>query len=320
MLNLGMCLLLIIGGGCSLFADTKSVDSSQQSVKAPKQKKPEKKQIQKPKVLIKPIVKQNVTITFEEQQELKKITMKEVIFRGSAKSKRVALTFDDGPDDKYTLKILEILRKEQVRATFFVMGKMVHNHPEILKRIDQEGHIIGNHTWSHPQLTHLSDAKVKKEVNSTTQEIQKQIGKRVNLVRPPYGAVNKSVIQEIKGNHYYVINWDVDTNDWRGRTGKQIEQTVKQTGKSGSIVLQHNAGKTLQGTVDALPAIIKELKSKGYELVTLDQLLSIPPYQGVQADVVLAPADQKVDKPVEQTTQHNKEKLQQKKVKSLEKQ
>lgn len=287
----GMGLLLVLVAGCSVFDPSKPVKAPEQSVKnSVKSKKQEKEQAQA-KNLMKPIAKVDVTLSSAEQEGLEEIKSKNIIYKGSSHSKRIALTFDDGPDNQVTLKILDILRKEKVRATFFVTGRMVKKYPHVLKRIDQEGHIIGNHTWTHPQLTKIPLRKVRQEVQRTTHAIEKQIGKRVHFMRPPYGATNAHVVAKLKKDDYYLINWNVDTYDWKGINGKKIIQTVKDSAVTGSIVLQHNSGQSLQGTVDALPEIIHHFKDKGYEIVPLDQLLDLPPYKNVKPDVQYAPKE-----------------------------
>ncbi len=223
--------------------------------------------------------KEFVYISEAERKELVDLKKQPIIYKGSNYSKKVALTFDDGPDIDVTKKILKILREEHVSATFFVTGRMVKEYPEMLKQIYEEGHVIGNHTWSHPQLTKLSDQAIEKELQRTNQIVENEIGKKIHLFRPPYGATNLRVQKLIKEKGYYIINWSVDTNDWRGNSGTTIEGIVKKQVSNGGIILQHNAGNNLQGTVDALPKMISFLRKQNYQLVTVDQLLDVPPYK-----------------------------------------
>ncbi|WP_241154377.1 polysaccharide deacetylase family protein [Staphylospora marina] len=202
-----------------------------------------------------------------------------VIYKGSGDAKRVALTFDDGPDRHFTLQILEILEKERVPATFFVVGQLAEKHPDILREIDRRGHVIGNHSFSHPVMTRLSSASATRQVEETNRIIRDATGKSPRLFRPPYGAVNKPLIRQVSDQGFHIIQWSVDTRDWAGPSSKKIVHTVKQQVGPGGIILQHSAGgPQLKETVKALPVIIRHLKQEGYEFVTVDQLIGIPAY------------------------------------------
>src|SRR5690606_16430888 len=205
-------------------------------------KQEDKNQVNKQKNSKAFVSRENVYLSTQEKDDLKSIKSKPIIYKGSSHSKKVALTFDDGPDIEVTSKILDILKKENVPATFFVTGKMVKAHPKMLTRIYEEGHVIGNHTWSHPQLTKISKEQLDYQIKQTNQLVEKIIGKKILLVRPPYGATNPSVQQYLKQQGYMIINWSVDTNDWQGNSGPKIQQIVKQQLTNGAIVLQHNAG------------------------------------------------------------------------------
>lgn len=263
--------------GCTNPSD--SISSLKQSELKVENKKGVNQQVTKQKQSKSVISKQFVHMSKAEKDELVGIKKQPIIYKGSNHSKKVALTFDDGPDIEVTKKILKILEKERVPATFFVTGRMVKEYPHMLKQIYEEGHVIGNHTWSHPQLTKLSNKEIEIELQRTNQLVEKEIGKKMLLFRPPYGATNSLVQKVIKKNGFLIINWSVDTNDWRGNSGTTIEEIVRKQISNGGIVLQHNAGNKLQGTVDALPKIISFLKNQNYQLVTVDQLLDSPPYK-----------------------------------------
>jgi peptidoglycan-N-acetylglucosamine deacetylase len=204
---------------------------------------------------------------------------KHMHFHGPRGLKLVALTFDDGPDEKYTGQILDILKKNRIRATFFVLGKQVKAHPDMLKRIHNEGHIIGNHSWGHPYLPHLSNKKLAQEMNQTNYVVNQLIGKDMRLMRPPYGAV-KGKIKALEQMGFEMVQWDIDTLDWKkGRTAEDILQTVKTNLAPGSIILEHNAGGPRDATVKALPPLIEYLRQQGYQFVTIDELLRIPAYK-----------------------------------------
>lgn len=180
-------------------------------------------------------------------------------------AKQVYLTFDDGPNEPYTSQILEILRGENVGATFFVCGKNVARYPETAKKIVQEGHVIGNHSYSHSFFSTLLGL-IKKEIRETNQIIETTTGIRPKLLRPPWGLVApwlKALVPEMK-----IILWDINSRDWlKPRAEKIIKRVVKPI-RPGAIILLHD-GKEIRGgdrsqTVAALPTIIKTLKSQNY--------------------------------------------------------
>ncbi|MEW9702689.1 polysaccharide deacetylase family protein [Paenibacillus sp. SI8] len=189
----------------------------------------------------------------------------------------VALTFDDGPDDKYTPRILDILKKEQVQATFFVIGEQAKQHPQMIKRIVNEGHVIGNHTWDHPNLSKETTDKIQSEIGSTDDLIKQITGKAPTLFRAPYGAISPQVAKEAASSGHQLIGWSVDTLDWDGKSVSQILSNVRKEVRPGSIILQHFAGGkkgNLNNTVEALPQIISYLKQKGYSFATVPDHLA----------------------------------------------
>ncbi|WP_459503215.1 polysaccharide deacetylase family protein [Bacillus sp. C1] len=199
-----------------------------------------------------------------------------VYYRGSAAGKKIALTFDDGPDDYYTPKILDLLGNKKVPATFFVVGQQIQWCPSMLKRIEKEGHALGNHSWSHPKLTHLTTSQIKEEILRTENEIIKLTGEKTTLFRPPYGEFTTADLNFISELGYKLIMWSVDTLDWTGLSAEEIISIVRRDLSPGAIVLQHSLKMSpgiLDGTVNALPVLIDELLAKGYEFVTVDRLL-----------------------------------------------
>ncbi|WP_102349334.1 polysaccharide deacetylase family protein [Bacillus sp. Marseille-P3661] len=190
--------------------------------------------------------------------------------------KLVALTFDDGPENHYTPQILDILKEKGVPATFFVMGQQVKAYPKIMQRIVNEGHAIGNHSYTHPNLSNEWSATVRKELESTLAEIQYNLGIKPDLLRPPYGSVTKADVAMINRLGLRNIMWSVDTMDWSGLSSEQILQIVERQLTPGGIILQHNfqEGLLLDGSVEALPQIIDNLHAKGYKFVTIQTLLA----------------------------------------------
>lgn len=192
--------------------------------------------------------------------------------------KQVALTFDDVPDPRFTPQILEALSKQGVRATFFVVGHRAQKHPALLQRIHNEGHVIGNHSYSHPQFGNKSVVQFQKEIERTEQIITELIGYRPRLIRPPYGEITENQVRWAKEHDYKLVNWNVDSLDWKGINKEKVRQNVLSAAGPGSIILMHGGGGTgsnLTGTIEALPVIIQELQAKGYQFVTLPQLLDV---------------------------------------------
>ncbi|TBL76661.1 polysaccharide deacetylase family protein [Paenibacillus thalictri] len=201
-----------------------------------------------------------------------------MIYSGSRSVKKVALTFDDGPDKVYTQKILDILQENKVKATFFVLGAHAEKYPEMVKRMAKEGHVVGNHSWDHANLTKLSGDELIDEVERADRTIEKLTGSYPALFRAPYGEVSKELFDVVeKTPNRSVIGWSVDTRDWEKVSADKILATVKKETKPGAILLEHCAGGKggdLSNTIQALPKIIAYLKSEGYSFVTVPELLN----------------------------------------------
>lgn len=190
-------------------------------------------------------------------------------------SKVVALTFDDGADGANTNKILDILAKNNVKATFFLTGSGANHHPQYIKNIAAKGHQLGNHSYSHPDFTKLTATQMKTELDRTEAIVKSLTGKTTKpIFRAPFGAVNSAVLNGVGAAGYgYTIQWNIDTIDWKGLTASQINTKVQTNIKPGSIVLMHT-GAGAPGTPLALPTMISQLKAKGYKFVTVSQLLA----------------------------------------------
>ncbi len=181
----------------------------------------------------------------------------------------IALTFDDGPGD-YTPALLDELAARGVHATFFVLGSQVQKHPDVVTRMAAEGHVVGNHSWSHPKLTNLSAADAGSEIDGTTSVIQQVTGTTPTLVRPPYGASNDTVLAVLAARGDAAIMWSVDTEDWRNRDIGITTQRAMAGAAPGAIILMHDIHLS---TVQAVPGIIDQLLAAGYTLVTVPELL-----------------------------------------------
>jgi peptidoglycan/xylan/chitin deacetylase (PgdA/CDA1 family) len=201
------------------------------------------------------------------------------IIGGPRSARKVALTFDDVPDPRYTPQVLDILARYKVRATFFVVGSRAAAYPSIVRRMRREGHIIGNHSLNHAVFSRIPLSSFKRQIVRTDAILRPLAGYSPKLVRPPYGEIMPKQIEWLRQNGYTVVNWDVDSVDWRGTDSSHILLNIKKTLQPGSIILQHAGGgdgQDLSGTIKALPRLIKLLRSKGYQIVTLPELLSKP--------------------------------------------
>jgi peptidoglycan/xylan/chitin deacetylase (PgdA/CDA1 family) len=201
------------------------------------------------------------------------------VLSASRGSRKVALTFDDVPDPRFTPKILDVLRDKKVSATFFAVGTRVLKNPGIVRRIHREGHNLGNHSYNHADFSKLPLVKVKEQINRTEGIIEGIAGFKPRLIRPPYGEILPKQLEWAKINGYMIVNWDVDSSDWRQLNANQVFRNVTRSVRPGSVVLMHaggGEGQDLTGTVKALPRIIDWLRAHDYELVTLTELLAIP--------------------------------------------
>ncbi|WP_342379911.1 glycosyltransferase [Bacillus thuringiensis] len=207
----------------------------------------------------------------------------EVQRSGKPKGKQVVLTFDDGPDPKYTPEILDILKENKIKAAFFVLGENAQLNPSIVKRIYDEGHEIGNHTFKHPNVADTSLLRTKVELNTTQRLIQEITGHSTVLFRPPYEAdANPDSSNEIlpilraQNMNYTMVAEKVDPEDWATpSTNELVKRALNPVYKGeGNIILLHDAGGNRTHTVEALPIIIKELKKHGYSFVTISDLMN----------------------------------------------
>ncbi|MGM0336895.1 polysaccharide deacetylase family protein [Enterococcus sp. AZ008] len=184
--------------------------------------------------------------------------------------KTVALTFDDGPDPNNTPKLLDILKQEKVNATFFVLGQNAQQYPEIVKVIANQGHEVGNHTYSHRNLSSLNIDELSTEITATDEVIKNITGEYPKYVRPPYGSLNRNAVQVINRP---IIEWSVDSEDWRSRNVEEIIKKVQSTVYDGSIILLHDIHSE---TIQAIPTIIRILKEQGYAFKNISNLLGNP--------------------------------------------
>lgn len=182
-------------------------------------------------------------------------------------SRKIALTFDDGPHPYYTEQLLKGLKERDARATFFITGKNAREYPEIVKEIYDDGHLIGNHTYNHTQLTSKNRESFKEEIIKTNEAIKEVTGEDTIYVRPPYGSWNKEFEKEL---NMFPVLWTIDPLDWCSSNVSCIVDTVCAKAGENEIILMHDQYKS---TVTAAFKIVDRLKEEGYEFVTVDELL-----------------------------------------------
>ncbi|MGC6589190.1 polysaccharide deacetylase family protein [Paenibacillus sp. Dod16] len=200
----------------------------------------------------------------------------EIVWEVPTHNKVIALTFDDGPDAQNTVQILDLLKQYDAKATFFVVGSRVEKHPEIVARELQEGHEIGNHSYSHPPFHNINVSKLTSELNQTQDAIFQATGIRTVLFRPPGGSYNEAIVRTSKdfGMLTVLWSWHQDTLDWRKPGVNRIVKKVLDNAHNGDIVLMHDFVPSSTQTVEALKVILPELQKRGYEFVTVSELLS----------------------------------------------
>ncbi len=192
------------------------------------------------------------------------------IYRVKTEEKKIAISFDCAWGVDYTDKLLSIMEEQDVKCTFFMVEFWTNKYPEYVKKISEAGHEIGTHSSTHPYMSKLDKSAIVKELTSSSKAIEKITQKKVEVFRPPYGDYDDLLIETAEELNLYVIQWDVDSLDWKDLSALNIEQRVLSRVKNGSIVLFHNQG---LHTAEALSGIIKSLKEKGYTFVPIGQLI-----------------------------------------------
>ena len=203
-----------------------------------------------------------------------------IIAHGDRSRSQIALTFDDGPNEPFTSRILDILKQHDVKATFFMIGQNVERSIEVCRRLVEEGHVIGNHSYFHPRWLAFKRRKnVTQELELAQEVICKVSGVRPNLFRPPYGIQTPWLLRAARSLGFTVIAWDNMTNDWHlGKGAEQITEAILKKAKAGGIIVLHDGRNTQQGydrasLLEALPHILIGLKQQGYHCVTIPELI-----------------------------------------------
>ena len=197
-----------------------------------------------------------------------------VYCRNSAKAGKIALTFDDGPHPRYTEEILSILAEYKIPATFFIIGVNAETYPESLKMIVDAGCEIGNHTYSHARINKMDRQAIQEEIKQCEETIFQLSGYRPSLFRPPEGAMSDTLSEVIKDMQYNIVLWSIDTLDWAMNPSENICQTVTTQLKGGDIILMHDYVSGGNTTCKALKTMIPLLLAKGYEFVTVSELIN----------------------------------------------
>lgn len=203
-----------------------------------------------------------------------------LVFRaGNPDRPLISLTFDDGPDNRYTPQILDILKNKGVKATFFITGIKAEKYPQVLRRINLEGHQIGSHGYQHEKFSNLEPEGIKDDFSKMETLLKNTLGSlpEQKIFRPPFGALDPQSVETIDKLGYKIVLWNVDSLDWRSLTANQVVENILSKVKNGSIILQHSAAggpeEDLSGTVKALDTLITKLRAKGFRFVTIRELM-----------------------------------------------
>lgn len=211
----------------------------------------------------------------------------------------VALTFDDGPSAANTPRVLDILRNHGAHGTFFVVGESVNRNSGILSRAVSEGNEIGVHTWSHIKMTGSSSERINSEVSRSIDAITAATGQAPRLIRPPYGAVNASIVNSMFENYGLTsVLWDVDTRDWQHPGVDVVVSRAVGNARSGSIILVHDIHAS---TLAALEGIVTGLQARGFKLVTVSELMALAKHAAANPAAATAPAASPVAAPAAPT-------------------
>lgn len=192
------------------------------------------------------------------------------LLRGDPQRKWIALTFDDGPHPDYTPRLVEILKRHRVKATFFVVGKMAEQYPDLVRLLHQEGHAIGNHTYHHVNLTRLEAEQIAVEIKACGEVIRSLTGHAPHLFRPPGGDYNQTVAEIANALGYWLILWTDDPGDYARPNEATLKQRLLDQLSNGGIILLHDG---VPETIDLLPQLLDYLKREGYEIVLVDEML-----------------------------------------------
>ncbi|MCH1627905.1 polysaccharide deacetylase family protein [Ferdinandcohnia quinoae] len=192
--------------------------------------------------------------------------------------KKVALTFDDGPDSTVTPGIINVLDRYKVKGNFFFLGSQINQYPEVVKEAYDRGHLVLSHTYNHIELTKIGREEIRKEIKDTGEAIKSIIGKEPAILRTPYGSTNQEVADAVRSEEYSIVLWSIDSLDWAQKDPDVIVDNVVNHIRNGDIILMHSDSDEYD-TYEALPTIIEALQNQGYEIVDLETLLGVKAYK-----------------------------------------
>lgn len=211
----------------------------------------------------------NITQVFAPTKELP-------IYSVEREDNKISISFDAAWGDEFTGDILDTLDKYNVKATFFLVGFWIDKYPEQVKEIYKRGHEIGNHSTTHPNMSQLSREEMAKEILKTDEKIVNLINKKPILFRPPFGDYNDNLIQVLRENNYYTIQWDIDSLDWKELGVQPVVDRVTRNVSNGSIILFHNNAKYIS---EYLPLVLERLIEMDYEIVPISELIHIKDFE-----------------------------------------
>ncbi|MBM3463224.1 MAG: polysaccharide deacetylase family protein [Armatimonadetes bacterium] len=193
----------------------------------------------------------------------------------------VALTFDDGPSPDWTPRVLDVLKKNQVKGTFFMVGKSVEQHPDLVRRIVAEGHVVGSHSFSHRCMPLLDQKSLEEEIDRAAEAIEKVTGQKPRYFRPPWGMYNRAVLDALRKRGYLTVLWTRSSQDWRNPGADVVHALSTQNPELGEIVLFHDGGNypsslgmSREQTVDSLTPIIETYERQGYQVKTIEEMVT----------------------------------------------
>jgi peptidoglycan-N-acetylglucosamine deacetylase len=193
-------------------------------------------------------------------------------------SKQLALTYDDGPNDPHTQRLLDVLARHKVHATFFLIGRYVQQRPDIVRELVKAGHVVGNHTFAHPLLIFKSAQELRSQLDKCDRALTDAVGEHSNLIRPPFGGRRPAVLRIARRMGLEPIMWNVTGYDWDATSAEHIERKVTSRVRGGNVILLHDGGHRVFGadrsyTVTATDRLISRYKSEGYEFVTIPEMM-----------------------------------------------
>ena len=196
-------------------------------------------------------------------------------------SRRLALTFDDGPNDPWTLRLLEVLARHAVRSTFFLIGSFVSERPEIAQQIASAGHAIGNHTYTHPNLIFTAAREVESQIKRCSHVLTQTLGQHSNLFRPPFGGRTPQVLRAARQCGLVPVMWSVSGRDWNATSAEEIEKKIRRSVEGGEVLLLHDGGHRHLGvdrsfTISAVDRLIHRYHSEGFQFVTVPEMMKDP--------------------------------------------